>query len=238
MIGYTQQLDLPFAHDEHTLKDRLQKLTGRDLCLVITDNATTMLSVRKKAENITVRLHKMFLHAGADVCLEVANFISKGRSNGQNIRSFIRQNRHFLKQKSPVKLKSRVTGEHYCLQTIYDSLNSEYFDGAISAPITWGRSRSQKRVKMRTMGSYNAETGTIRINPLLDKITVPAYFLEFVVYHEMLHAYLGIKTRNGRRSIHPREFRLHEKKFRHYEKAMEWERQRFGLRHRKVEAES
>ena len=87
------------------------------------------------------------------------------------------------------------------------------------------------------MGSYNAETSTIRINPLLDKKTVPAYFLEFVVYHEMLHAYLGIKTRNGRRSIHSREFRLHEKKFRHYAKAMEWERQRFGLRRRKGKAE-
>ncbi len=189
-----------------------------------------MLSVRKKAESITVRLHKMFLHAGTDVCLEVADFIRKGRSNGQSIRSFIRANNHLLKQKSPVNSTTRVTGEHFCLQAIYDSLNSEYFDGTISAAITWGKSNSKKRVKMRTMGSYNAGTGTIRINPLLDKKTVPAYFLEFVVYHEMLHAYLGIKTRNGRRSIHSREFRLHEKKFRHYEKAMEWERQRFGLR--------
>ena len=237
LINNTEQLILPFEHDEHTLKDHLQKLTGCDLRLILTDNASSMLSVRKKAENITVRLHKMFLHAGTDVCLEVADFIKKGRSNGQYIRSFIRQNRYLLKKKSPVKLKSRVTGEHYCLQTIYDSLNSEYFDGAISAPITWGRSSSQKRVRMRTMGSYNAETGTIRINPLLDKKAVPSYFLEFVVYHEMLHAYLGIKTMNGRRSIHSREFRLHEKKFKHYAKAMEWERIRFGLRCQKVEAE-
>ena len=230
MILCTQQLNLPFANDEHTLKDHLQKLTGRDLCLVITDNATSMLSVMKRAEIITVRLHKMFLYAGTDVCLEVADFIKKGRSNGQNIRSFIRQNRYLLKQKSPVKLTPRVTGEHYCLQTIYDSLNSEYFEGLVSAAITWGKSISKKRVRMRTMGSYNAETSTIRINPLLDKKAVPAYFLEFVVYHEMLHAYLGIKTRNGRRSIHSGEFRQHEKKFRHYAKAMEWERQRFGLR--------
>jgi hypothetical protein len=230
LIPYTQQLVLPFAHDEHTLKDHLQKLTGRDLTLIITDNATSMLSVRKKAECITVRLHKMFLHAGAEVCLEVADFIRKGRSDRQNIRSFIRQNTHLLKQTSPVKLTPRVTGEHYCLQAIYDSLNSEYFDGAVSAAITWGKSNSKKRVRMRTMGSFNAGTGTIRINPLLDKKTVPAYFIEFVVYHEMLHAYLGIKTTNGRRSIHSGEFRLHEKKFRHYAKAMEWERQRFGLR--------
>lgn len=231
MISYRQQLTLPFGHDEHTLKAHLQKLTGRDLCLIITDNVTSMLSVRKKAESITVRLHKMFLRAGTEVCLEVADFIKKGRSDRQGIRSFISQNRHLLKQKSPIKLTPRVTGEFYCLQAIYDSLNSEYFDGMVSAAITWGRSNSKKRVRMRTMGSYNAVTGTIRINPLLDKKTVPDYFLPFVVYHEMLHAYLGIETRNGRRSIHSREFRLHEKKFRHYEKAMEWEVQRFGPRH-------
>jgi predicted SprT family Zn-dependent metalloprotease len=230
LIAYTQQLRLPFAHDEHTLKDHLQQLTGRDLNLIITDNATSMLSVRKKAESITVRLHKMFLHAGTEVCLEVADFIKKGRSDRQSIRSFISQNRHLLKQKSPVKLTPRVAGENYCLKKIFDSLNSEYFDGTISSSITWGKSNSKKRVRMRTMGSYNAETSTIRINPLLDKKTVPEYFLEFVVYHEMLHAYLGIKTRNGRRSIHSGEFRFHEKKFRHYAKAREWERQRFGLR--------
>jgi hypothetical protein len=230
LISYTQQLVLPFEQDEHTLKEHLQKLTGRDLCLIITDNATSMLSVRKKAENITVRLHKMFLHAGVDVCLEVADFIRKGRSNRQVLSSFIRENNYLLKQKAPVKLIPCVTGEHYCLQTIYDSLNGEYFDGAVSSAITWGKSNSKKRVRMRTMGSYNAVTGTIRINPLLDKKTVPAYFLQFIVYHEMLHAYLGIKTRNGRRSIHSREFRLQEKKFRHYAKAMEWERQRFGPR--------
>lgn len=231
MISHTQQTALPFGRDEHTLKDHLRKLTGRDLTLIITDNATSMLSVRKKAESITVRLHKMFLHAGPEVCLEVADFIKKGRSERRNIRSFINQNRHLLKQKSPVKLTPRVAGEFFCLQSVYDSLNSEYFDGAVCAAITWRKSISKKWVRMRTMGSYNAGTGTIRINPLLDKKTVPAYFLEFVVYHEMLHAYLGIKTRNGRRSIHSREFRLQEKKFRHYAKAMEWEAQRFGLGH-------
>ena len=230
MITYTQQLILPFEHDEDALKAHLRKLTGRDLNLIITDNATSMLSVRKKAASITVRLHKMFLHAGADVCLEVADFIRKGRSNRRVLSFFIRENNHLLKQKAPVKLTPRVTGEHHCLQTIYDSLNSEYFDGTVSSAITWGKSNSKKRVRMRTMGSYNAVTGTIRINPLLDKKTVPAYFLQFIVYHEMLHAYLGIKTRNGRRSIHSSEFRLQEKKFSHYAKAMEWERQRFGPR--------
>ena len=231
MIPYTQQLPLPFAHDEHSLRDQLQQLTGNPLCLIITDNATSMLSVQKKAGGIEIRLHRMFLHAGPDICREVAELIRKGRCRRQIIRSFIRQNSHLLRQKAPVRTRQRSAGQHYCLKTIYESLNKEYFEGKISASITWGRSNSRQRVKMRTLGSYHAETNTIRINPLLDKKTVPAYFLEFIVYHEMLHAYVGITTRNGRRSIHSKEFRLQERKFKHYGKAMEWESIRFGLEH-------
>jgi len=233
LIPSTQQLDLPFASDEHSLKDQLQQLTGSPLCLIITDNATSMLSVQRKVAGAEVRLHRMFLHAGPDICREVAELIRKGRCRRQIIRSFIRQNSHLLKQKSPVVRTQRVTGQQHCLKTMYESLNREYFDGTVSASITWGRSNSRQRVKMRTLGSYHAETNTIRINPLLDKKTVPAYFLEFIVYHEMLHAYVGITTRNGRRSIHSKDFRMHEKKFRYYSEAMEWEKMRFGEKHRR-----
>lgn len=230
MIADPEQISLPFEQDECFLKTQLQQLTDSSLRLIITDNATSMLSVCKKSENITVRLHRMFLCAGPEICLEVAKLIKNGRCKRQVLSSFIRANNHLVRHKSPAKATLRAIGQHFCLQTVYDSLNSEYFGGALSASITWGRGSLQKRVNMRTMGSYNACANMIRINPLLDKKTVPAYFLEFVVYHEMLHAYLGVKTRNGRRSIHPREFRLYEKKFRHYGKAMEWERIRFGLR--------
>jgi hypothetical protein len=228
LTAVPEQILLPFEQDEHALKCRLQRLAGRPLCLIITDNATSVLSVRKKAESMTVRLHKMFLHAGTDVCLEVADFIRKGRCNGQKLRSFIRDNTHLLKQKAPVRVALRPAGEHYSLQAIYESVNAEYFDGAVCAAITWGRSSSRQRARRKTLGSYNAAANTIRINPLLDKKTVPSYFVEFIVYHEMLHAWLGIKTANGRRSIHSREFKMHEKEFRHYEKAIEWEGKRFG----------
>jgi len=223
-----EQIALPFEQDEYALKASLQLLAGRPLSLIITDNTTSLLSVRKKAENMTVRLHKMFLHAGMDVCLEIADFIKKGRSNGQKLRSFIRENTHLLKQKAPVCVALRPAGKYYSLQAIFEAVNAEYFDGAVCAAITWGRSTSRQRARRKTLGSYNAATDTIRINPLLDKKTIPSYFVEFIVYHEMLHAWLGIKTSNGRRSIHSREFTLHEKKFRHYEKAMAWEKKRFG----------
>jgi len=231
LIAYKNQLNLPFVHDEQSLRNRLLQLAGVPLSLVITDNATSMLSIRKKDGGMEVRLHRMFLHAGHDIFLEVAHLIKKGRCNRQVIRDFISQNKYLLRQRPRVAAPACFAGQHFCLKTIYEALNNEYFGRTVTAAITWGRISSRTRVKLRTLGSYNVEANTIRINPLLDKKTVPAYFLEFIVYHEMLHAFLGIKNRNGRRSIHSKEFRCEEKKFRHYEKAMEWEKKRFGVRH-------
>jgi hypothetical protein len=37
---------------------------------------------------------------------------------------------------------------------------------------------------------------------------VPRCYVAFVVYHEMLHADMGIAMRGKRRSVHPREFKL------------------------------
>ena len=64
----------------------------------------------------------------------------------------------------------------------------------------------------------------IRINPVLDRKTVPRYFVAFIVYHEMLHASLGALLKGTRRNVHSREFRKREKLFKDYENAMAWER--------------
>jgi predicted SprT family Zn-dependent metalloprotease len=217
--------------DESGLKKILEGLTGRPLILVFTENRTTLLSIRKAVDGVTIRVHRVFLSAGIDIFLEIADFITKGHCNSRLLRAFFREKRPALKQKRSVTARIRPEGKAYCLKSIYEKVNSEYFDGAISACITWGRINPKQSVKMRTLGSYNFETNTIRINPLLDRKTVPLYFIEFVVYHEMLHALLGIKKKNGRRSVHSKEFRLYEKKFNEYSKALEWERARFSLKH-------
>jgi hypothetical protein len=62
------------------------------------------------------------------------------------------------------------------------------------------------------------------MNPLLDRRTVPRFFVEFIVYHEMLHADIGVETRNGRRRVHTWEFRRRERLFREYARAISWEK--------------
>lgn len=219
----TEQLSLPLSHSEESFRDYLEKITGKSISLKITDNSTSMISLRTKGRIVYVRLHRMFLNAGNDVIEEIAGFIKNRKGRTPLIRGFIKQNSNCLK-KPPKKLSIKTRGKYYDLSEIYAKVNSEYFNGRISAFITWGTKSPKYAVRKRTLGSYSSYTNTIRINPILDKKSVPRYFIEFIVYHEMLHADMDVETRNGRRSVHSREFKRREKLFKHYERVVAWEK--------------
>src|SRR5262249_23445583 len=108
--------------------------------------------------------------------------------------------------------------------TLFDALNERYFDVAVDARITWGKAAAIRRRSIK-LGSYHANEKLIRIHPALDQSFVPAYFVEFVVFHEMLHERLGTKLRmDGRRCVHPPEFRALEARFPHAAAALKWEK--------------
>ena len=71
------QMRLLFSHSEDTLRDSLAKMTGQAVSLTLTDNSTSMLSIRKKDNSVAVRMHRMFLTAGEEVIKEIAGFINK-----------------------------------------------------------------------------------------------------------------------------------------------------------------
>lgn len=215
---------LPLRYDGDYLTVYFKKITGKTISLTITDNSTTMLSVREKEKTIFVRLHAMFLDAQDDVIKEIAGFIKDRKSETPLLRKFIKQNSSKVRNVAPKRITVNPLGKHHNLDEIYESLNNYYFGGALFCPITWGTQSNRYAVRKRTLGSYSRNTNTIRINPILDRKKVPRYFIEFVVYHEMLHADMGIAEKNGRRLIHPEEFRKREKLFILYEKATEWEK--------------
>ena len=223
-----QQLSLSFPVDEQYLNRFLENETKKNISLVITDNSTSMLSIRKKGNSFMMRLHRIFLSAGKEVLNEMVEFIKDSKIKTPYIRSFINQNKHILKIKPLRKVNMRTQGRYYNLLDIYNSLNGEYFKGKISASITWGNGGPRHRARKRTLGSYNIHNNMIRINPLLDNKRVPQYFLEFVVYHEMLHADMGVAVNGARRTVHSKEFRKRETIYNHYHRAVEWERKMWG----------
>ena len=78
--GIMKQRALPFVlqNDETYLKNYFQKRFNKPVILILTDNATSMISVREKHDAISVRLHRIFLKADERVLDEVAEFI-KGK---------------------------------------------------------------------------------------------------------------------------------------------------------------
>jgi hypothetical protein len=218
------QLPLPFTGDQDLLLARLKKLTGGDLRLTLTENASSMISFRKKQGVIFLRLHRMFLQAGPEVVEEIARFIGNMRLKTPEIRRFIREHAATLPVR-PARKEVLVTqGQYHDLSAMARAVNNQYFEGRITAGITWGGRKTGHAVRRRILGSYNSRTNIIRVNAVLDRKNVPQYYLEFILYHEMLHADMGVGRKNGRREVHSKEFRRREALFRHFGKALLWEK--------------
>lgn len=200
-------------------------MLGRDIGLTLTDNRTSMLSIIKGLQRPRLRIHRIFLDAEESVIQAVADFIKNRKAARPVLQDFIRRRCSSLESRAARRLPLRTEGVCHCLATLFDKVNAEYFHGKITASITWGRRASGRKARRVTLGSYCRESSTIRINPMLDRKTVPRFFLEFIIYHEMLHAALGTVVKNGRRSLHFREFRRREKQFAAYEQAVIWEKE-------------
>ena len=78
------------------------------------------------------------------------------------------------------------------------------------------------------MGTYSHDERLIRIHPALDQPFVPVYFLEYLVFHEVLHHILPTPMVGGRALYHSPEFRERERSFRHYQRSLEWEKRNLG----------
>lgn len=210
------------------IRRKLSRLAGKPVALTITDNRCSMVYVSPgRSGTVKVRLHHMFLLAPPDVLRSVAQFIRRPTvACRQHLNAYVRQNRHLIggqpRERAWLNLSHR--GFHFNLKEIYDRLNRQYFDGLLKATITWGRSRNRARRHSIDFGCYDPSLEIIRINPALDRPWVPRLFVDYVVYHEMLHAYLGIREANGRREVHSPEFLEEERAFRFYNWALRWER--------------
>jgi hypothetical protein len=106
-------------------------------------------------------------------------------------------------------------GCFYDLESIFARLNQTYFNGEISiARIGWSPLRSKT-----VLGHYDAAHRTITISRWLDRPSVPAYLLDYVVYHEMLHVRYPVGRNGHRRIVHSPAFRAAERQFPYYERA-------------------
>jgi hypothetical protein len=106
-------------------------------------------------------------------------------------------------------------GKHFDLEVIFSRLNRRFFDGDLAlCRIGWST-----RASRTVLGRYDPAHRTIVISKTLDSPSVPSYVLDYLVFHEMLHARFPMGHHGSRRVIHSREFRAIEKTFPHYDQA-------------------
>jgi SprT-like family protein len=123
------------------------------------------------------------------------------------------------------QLNLQHEGCHFDLQRIFDRLNQKYFRGRVrDYRVTWGRRRKLRPREYFIFGTIQEEDRVIRINPALDQAFVPLWFLQYILYHEMLHSVVPDEEMpGGRRRVHTEEFNRREKQFRNYRRARRWE---------------
>jgi hypothetical protein len=101
------------------------------------------------------------------------------------------------------------------LSASFDRVNAAYFDGRIPRPrVTWNRT-----ITAGKFGHYNYSTDTVMISRALDRPGIPAFVVDHVMHHELLHKKHGLRWHNGRGHAHTLEFRSDEQQFAQYREA-------------------
>jgi len=218
-----------YVHEgaRQVLERRLRAAFLGPIVLSITDNRHSIITHRVQRGTLHARVHHMFLDAPAVVVDALVRYITHGdRDASAALGDFIDANGFRLarrKRNAPLVTK----GQHHDLLALYESVNERYFDGTVGALITWGSRptrRSPKKRRTIKLGSYSAVDRLIRVHPALDQKWVPRYFVSYVVYHEMLHHVVPGSRGLARVNLHPPEFKEREREFRHFERALEWEK--------------
>lgn len=112
-------------------------------------------------------------------------------------------------------------GSFYDLESLLDEIVRDYFPAVERPNIAWGRKIARKKRRSIRLGSYYRPAAMIRIHPLLNAPAVPRFFIQSILYHEMLHHVLG--------AAHNARFHRQERRFQYHREAREWLRANLGV---------
>ena len=106
--------------------------------VVITDNTTTMLTVKRGQGITTFRVHHMFIDAPASVLRALVGYAERQDAEASRLlKQFIDVNEVKIRRADRAReFVIDVEGRHHNLQQLFDDLNASHFGGGIRARIT------------------------------------------------------------------------------------------------------
>ncbi len=113
------------------------------------------------------------------------------------------------------RLVARPRGESHNLGPMFVRLNRRYFRGRLRQPqLGWSARRWRTQ-----LGCFDPGLNLIVINSRLDRASVPAFVVEYVLFHEMLHVKHPLRIASCGLQSHSAAFRREEKRFGQYDRA-------------------
>lgn len=213
------------------LQEELAHRSGRRIHLVLTNNRRRMISAKVRVDGaVELRLQHIFLHSPSSVLDEIGHLLQGKKTSRAAIRAFIEgqlEERCDVAQsgsRSPNPATQKSV--NHDIHDYAARLNRLYLQGRSTAEVRWGRSSTRRSSRSIRFACYDPVRNVIIMNRKMDNPQIPDYFVEYVLFHEMLHEVLGIDTdQNGRRAIHTPLFKLMESTYPDYQKALTFEKQ-------------
>lgn len=193
---------------------------------------SSVLRYRRDRTGATVlHMNAFFLQAPAEIRAAVAAWMRSGRrarAATRALNDWIRHEVGKLPAPAPRRAHLQTRGRVHDLEALATPLWGLFPVLHARRPgLTWGRAGSrQLRRRSLRLGSYSERSHLVRVHPTLDRESVPEWFVRYILFHELLHAELGIQRNGARRVIHGPEFRRREREYPDYARAIAWEREK------------
>ncbi len=167
---------------------------------------------------VVVKVNQGFLNADQSVWRAIihAALVQRDPTNGQAIQEFTLTD-DFSETLFELESFAAVTtpstrGHVHDLDESFARVNAAYFHGQFPKPtLVWNRTLTASK-----FGHYQPSRDTVMLSVSLDDAKIPAYVVDFVMYHELLHKKHGAMIVNGRRLSHSLAFREDERRFAEY----------------------
>lgn len=193
------------------------------VALTFTRNRSVMVSYRRVAQGMRVRMHEVFLLATPAVLQAAVDFIGGSRAAGPKLDAYVLAN---ASQVTPLHSLTPVTrGEHFDLLAVIADVNRRFFHGGCTASVSWApKEHRPKGARKRPLmlGRYVLSQKLILIHRCLDSPCVPRFVVDYIMFHEMLHELFGLPEHLGSRLRHPSDFVLLESCYPETERAQAW----------------
>jgi len=120
-----------------------------------------------------------------------------------------------LRSKRGRRVNTGSQGSVYDLAAMFTKLNRRYFGARLHRPqLGWST-----RTWRTQFGCFDPALDQIVLSRWLDRAAVPAYAVEYVLFHEMLHVKHPLRAARCGLEAHSLQFRQEEKQYANYRRA-------------------